>query len=66
VDLLEHEFSEQQARQLDHAVKGFSANLLDEVVETITANRDRWLSTMMDEELHLQPVQTPTSSAARS
>jgi VIT1/CCC1 family predicted Fe2+/Mn2+ transporter len=28
-------------------------------VDTITANREAWLATMMDEELHLQPVQTP-------
>jgi predicted membrane protein (TIGR00267 family) len=42
-----------------YAAKGFTGALLDRVVDTITANRDRWLSTMMDEELHLQPVQTP-------
>jgi VIT1/CCC1 family predicted Fe2+/Mn2+ transporter len=41
-----------------YAAKGFSGELLDRVVDTITANRDSWLSTMMDEELHLQPVQT--------
>jgi predicted membrane protein (TIGR00267 family) len=41
-----------------YAAKGFSGDLLDRVVETITANRDRWVSTMMDEELHLQPVET--------
>ena len=29
------------------------------VVGTITANRETWLATMMDEELHLQPVQAP-------
>jgi VIT1/CCC1 family predicted Fe2+/Mn2+ transporter len=39
-----------------YAAKGFSGDLLDQVVTTITANRDRWLATMMDEELHLQPV----------
>src|SRR2546427_4444615 len=41
-----------------YATKGFSGDLLEGVVDTITANRDSWLSTMMDEELHLQPVQT--------
>jgi predicted membrane protein (TIGR00267 family) len=39
-----------------YAAKGFSGPLLDSVVETITANRDTWLATMMNEELHLQPV----------
>ena len=39
-----------------YAGKGFSGELLDRVVETITANRDTWLGTIMDEELHLQPV----------
>jgi VIT1/CCC1 family predicted Fe2+/Mn2+ transporter len=38
--------------------KGFSGDLLEKVVDTITANRDIWLATMMDEELHLQPVAT--------
>jgi hypothetical protein len=28
------------------------------VVDTITSNRDAWLATMMDEELHLQPVKS--------
>jgi VIT1/CCC1 family predicted Fe2+/Mn2+ transporter len=42
-----------------YAAKGFAGDLLDRVVDTITANRDAWLATMMDEELHLQPVQTP-------
>jgi VIT1/CCC1 family predicted Fe2+/Mn2+ transporter len=41
-----------------YAAKGFSGDLLERVVDTITANRDRWLQTMMDEELHLQPVRT--------
>ena len=39
-----------------YAAKGFSGDLLENVVDTITANRDTWLGTMMDEELHLQPV----------
>jgi predicted membrane protein (TIGR00267 family) len=41
-----------------YAAKGFSGELLDRVVETITANRETWLTTMMNEELHLQPVQS--------
>jgi vacuolar iron transporter family protein len=42
-----------------YAGKGFAGELLDKVVATITANREGWLGTMMDEELHLQPVQNP-------
>lgn len=57
---IEHtpEEERQEIREI-YAAKGFSGELLDQVVDTITANRDSWLSTMMDEELHLQPVQTP-------
>jgi predicted membrane protein (TIGR00267 family) len=36
--------------------KGFSGNLLEQVVGTITANRDRWVGTILEEERHLQPV----------
>ena len=32
-----------------YAAKGFSGDIQDRVVETITANRERWLQTMMDE-----------------
>jgi VIT1/CCC1 family predicted Fe2+/Mn2+ transporter len=39
-----------------YAAKGFAGQLLDDVVSTITSNRGTWVSTMMDEELHLQPV----------
>lgn len=52
------EAERQEIRDI-YAAKGFTGDLLNRVVDTITANRDRWLSTMMDEELHLQPVQTP-------
>ncbi|HXL20102.1 MAG TPA: VIT1/CCC1 transporter family protein, partial [Streptosporangiaceae bacterium] len=47
----------QEIREI-YASKGFTGTLLDGVVETITANREIWLGTMMDEELHLQPVQS--------
>jgi predicted membrane protein (TIGR00267 family) len=39
-----------------YAAKGFKGRLLDDVVSTITSNRETWVSTMMNEELHLQPV----------
>jgi len=42
-----------------YAAKGFKGKLLEDVVDTITSNRDVWVDTMMDEELHLQRVQTP-------
>ena len=36
--------------------KGFSGQLLDQVVSTITANREKWVDTILEEERHLQPV----------
>jgi vacuolar iron transporter family protein len=51
------EAERQEIREI-YATKGFDGELLERVVDTITANRDSWLATMMDEELHLQPVQT--------
>jgi predicted membrane protein (TIGR00267 family) len=39
-----------------YASKGFRGQLLEDVVSTITSNRETWVSTMMNEELHLQPV----------
>jgi VIT1/CCC1 family predicted Fe2+/Mn2+ transporter len=50
--------AERDAVRAMYAAKGFSGGLLDEVVDTITANRDGWLTTVMDDELHLQPVRT--------
>jgi predicted membrane protein (TIGR00267 family) len=52
------EAERQEIRDI-YAAKGFTGDLLNRVADTITANRDTWLATMMDEELHLQPVQTP-------
>jgi vacuolar iron transporter family protein len=51
------EAERQEIRDI-YATKGFAGDLLDRVVDTITANRDSWLATMMDEELHLQPIQS--------
>jgi VIT1/CCC1 family predicted Fe2+/Mn2+ transporter len=51
--------SERQEIRDIYAAKGFAGDLLERVTDTITANREAWLATMMDEELHLQPVQTP-------
>lgn len=51
------EAERQEIREI-YETKGFSGELLDRVVDTITANRDSWLGTMMDEELHLQPVKS--------
>ena len=51
------EAERQEVREI-YATKGFAGELLDRVVDTITANRDSWLATMMDEKLHLQPIQT--------
>ncbi len=42
-----------------YARMGFSGALLDQVVDTITANRDTWITTILDQELHVQQVETP-------
>lgn len=51
------EAERQEIRDI-YASKGFTGELLDRVVDTITADRDTWLATMVDEELHLQPIRT--------
>ena len=42
-----------------YARLGFSGEILDQVVNTITANRGAWIETILDQDLHLQPVETP-------
>jgi VIT1/CCC1 family predicted Fe2+/Mn2+ transporter len=41
-----------------YSSKGFSGPLLDQVVDTITANREKWVGTILEEERHLEPVAT--------
>ena len=50
------EIERQEIRDI-YAAKGFEGELLERIVETITSNREQWLQTMMDEELHLRPVE---------
>jgi len=52
------EAERQEIRDI-YAARGFTGDLLEQVVDTITADREAWMATMMNEELHLQPVQTP-------
>lgn len=40
-----------------YSAKGFKGALLDEVVQTITSNKDVWVSVMLAEELKLAPVE---------
>jgi vacuolar iron transporter family protein len=58
----QNEISSQPEEERDeireiYAAKGFEGQLLEDVVATITSNRETWASTMMNEELHLQPVE---------
>jgi len=52
------EAERQEIRDI-YAARGFTGDLLEQVVDTITADPEAWMATMMNEELHLQPVQTP-------
>jgi predicted membrane protein (TIGR00267 family) len=44
--------------------KGFNGDLLDRIVETITANKDVWVAVMMAEEHRLAPVDRNTAMKA--
>lgn len=43
-----------------YTAKGFSGKLLDDIVTTITSDRDVWVNIMMEEELGLERVDTST------
>lgn len=45
----------QEVREI-YSLRGFEGNLLDRIVDTVTANRDVWVAVMMAEEHQLAPV----------
>lgn len=45
----------QEIREI-YAAKGFTGPLLDQIVDTITADKDVWVAVMMAEELQLKPT----------
>jgi vacuolar iron transporter family protein len=47
-----------------YASKGFTGDLLNRIVETITANKDVWVAVMMAEEHQLSPVDRGTALKA--
>ena len=51
------EMEREEVREI-YAEKGFSGKVLDEIVQTLTANKKIWVDIMMKEELNLQPVET--------
>ncbi len=46
---------EQEVREI-YAGKGFNGELLDHIVDTVTANKDVWVALMMAEEHRLSPI----------
>jgi VIT1/CCC1 family predicted Fe2+/Mn2+ transporter len=44
-----------------YRAKGFAGDLLERIVDTITASPDVWVAVMMSEELQLQPVDRRTA-----
>ena len=54
----------EEVRQI-FAAKGFEGDVLDQIVETLTADEGRWIETMLVEEHGLAPVErSPVRSAA--
>lgn len=47
-----------------YASKGFDGDLLDRIVETITANKDVWVAVMMAEEHKLSPIDRKSAMRA--
>jgi vacuolar iron transporter family protein len=41
-----------------YKAKGFTGDLLENIVATISSNKENWIKFMMGEELHLEPVET--------
>jgi VIT1/CCC1 family predicted Fe2+/Mn2+ transporter len=57
-DIDEQPDAERAARRGVYATKGFTCQLLEQVVDTLTAHRERWLTTVLDDALHPSPVAT--------
>ena len=48
---------EREEIQTIYSKKGFSGPLLEQIVDTITADKDIWVASMMSEELNLSPIE---------